>query len=207
MPRRRRTYIRDTRGRFTRPQRRPVRRSPLRVRLPQFVMAKLPAWRTQGLRPRDPQRGFFVTPRRRATIDVEDNAAEFVAGLQMFRDLVGSDMDKLVMAHALDFQNRVQMRSPVRTGRFRNSIHTVPPNTRDSFRYRDDEGREFDGTMKVRTGPGEAVVGTNVEYAADLEAGRSKQAPYGMFTVSLIEKTHEINQEIERIVRERWNSF
>ena len=157
----------------------------------------------------NPQAGaqLSVRPSVRAVQGVAVEAERFVAALAAFHDLVGGNVDRLVTAHALDYQMRVQMRTPVRTGRLRNSIHTVPPNSSDSFSYRDGTGRSYSGSLGVRTGPGEAVVGTNVEYAAAVEAGWSRQAPAGMFAVTLKEKTTDLEREIEAATVRLWNSL
>jgi len=157
----------------------------------------------------NPTAGAFLTtrPSVRAVQNATVEAERFVAALAIFHDLVGGNVDRLVTAHALDYQMRVQMRTPVRTGRLRNSIHTVPPNSSDTFSYRDNTGRSFSGALGVRTGPGEAVVGTNVEYAAAIEAGWSRQAPSGMFALAFKEKTSDLEREIEAATVRLWNSL
>jgi hypothetical protein len=137
-------------------------------------------------------------------IEVEMNGEQFVAAIQHFHDVMRGDVERILVAHALDLQARIQRRTPVLTGRLRNSIHTVPPNSSDRFRYTDNSGKSFNGSLGVSTGPGEVIVGTNVEYAPVIEAGRSRQAPQGMFAVSLKEKTLELERAIMQRVQQLW---
>lgn len=107
----------------------------------------------------------------------------------LLQDLVrvGEDMERELLKIALEIERRVAMRTPVRTGRARNSWHTIPPNSQDSYVYSDDLGHSFDGALGEATGPLEAIVGTNVEYMISLEAGHSRQAPHGMLGITLAE--------------------
>jgi len=60
-----------------------------------------------------------------------------------------------------DFEKQVKIRTPVDTGRLRNSIHVESVNT---------DGEVWEG-----------IVGTDVEYAPFVEYGTSKMAPRAMF--------------------------
>ena len=57
---------------------------------------------------------------------------------------------------------------PVRTGRLRSSLH-VKTDKNNGFFYKNDKGEGFNGTLGVYVRKGSAVVGTNVEYAGDVE--------------------------------------
>lgn len=175
----------------------------VRTRTGQFVSRSYRAQR------RDLHTGSFVPfpTARQAGRDVAVEVQSFVTSLELFRQLIGANADDLVMAHALDLQARIQMRCPVLTGRLRNSFHVIPPNTSgDRFRYTDSTGRSFNGALDgERTGPGEAVVGTNVPYALAIEAGGSRQAPQGMVAVSVKEKTDELDKELEAATVRLWN--
>ena len=152
--------------------------------------------------------GSALSRTQGAGLRVELDTAAFRAGLARFWQRFGGTLTPLVTAHALDLQRRIQLRTPVRTSRLRNSIHTVPPNSRgDGFAYGDNTGRQFNGALNrgaVMTGPYEAIVGTNVEYALAIEAGHSRQAPHGMFAVSVREKAGALDAEVERRLREAW---
>lgn len=53
----------------------------------------------------------------------------------------------------------------VDTGRLRASIHHESSTVNNNFRYSDDEGNSFDGSLGVNIGELEVYVGTNVVYA------------------------------------------
>ena len=57
---------------------------------------------------------------------------------------------------------------PVRTGRLRSSLH-VKTDKNETFYYNNNKGESFNGTLGVYVKKGSAVVGTNVEYAGDVE--------------------------------------
>jgi len=59
---------------------------------------------------------------------------------------------------------------PVRTGRLRSSLH-VKTDANNGWNYSDREGQNFNGSLDVYVTKGSAVVGTNVEYASDVEYG------------------------------------
>lgn len=114
--------------------------------------------------------------------------AGLVATLKRLND-VGVLMQQDVLAFALELNNRIALKTPVKTGRARASWHVVPPGTAsDVYQYRNLHGETFDGSLgEAETGPMEAIVGTNVDYMLYLEAGHSRQAPNGMVAVSLQE--------------------
>ena len=57
----------------------------------------------------------------------------------------------------------------VKTGRLRSSIHFELKDT-PSFGYSDNKGIAYNGSFSVKAGKREAFVGTNVEYAPQIEA-------------------------------------
>jgi hypothetical protein len=65
----------------------------------------------------------------------------------------------------------------------------IAPGTRtDTFAYRDNRGRSFDGGLgAVGLRSLEAGVASNVLYMLRLEAGWSRQAPAGMVAISIQE--------------------
>jgi len=162
-----------------------------------------------GVRVGSPRRlmtGSAMSPSQSARVRVETNLTEFNRKLKEFAKQFEGDVGRLVLAHALDYQARVQRRTPVDTGRLRNSIHTIPPGTKgEAFQYRDNQGRSFNGSLEnAVTGKHEVIVGTNVEYATVIEAGHSKQAPAGMFAVTLKEKTGALEQALQKALLGRW---
>lgn len=140
-----------------------------------------------------------------ALITLTVDLGAFNAQLQRFLDLTDAGFVRVLSAQALDLQRAVQQKTPVLTGRLRNSIHTVLPARSDSFSYKDNQGRSFDGTLPVSNTLYSAVVGTNVNYAVFIEAGSSRKAPNGMFGVSVREKTGDLEAEIESMLQEEWD--
>lgn len=70
---------------------------------------------------------------------------------------------------------------PVDTGRLKNSIHVVLKETDDSFSYSDDQGRTYSGSLGdvgFEKGVIGAAVGTNVEYAAEMELNHPTRHHY-----------------------------
>lgn len=61
------------------------------------------------------------------------------------------------------------------TGRLRNSIHTKLGGAHYKYSYKDDTGKEFDGSLSNLGQVHTAIVGTNVEYAAYVECGTGKK--------------------------------
>lgn len=111
----------------------------------------------------------------------------------------GEDMQTEVRRVAFELLARIAKRTPVRTGRLRNSFHVVPPGSdSDTYVYSDDQGHSFDGALAdPHTGPFEALVGTNVIYALAIEAGHSRQAPQGMVAISVAEMSGALEAKLQ----------
>jgi hypothetical protein len=150
--------------------------------------------------------GAALSPGQRGVVQVDIDLYRYNAALTKFLLTFSNNMAKVVRAHALELLSRVQQRCPVRTGRLRASMHAVMPNSSsDRYSYTDKQGHGFDGSLEgARTGPLEAAVGTNVIYAPAMESGGSRQAPNGMFAVSVREMAGELEQEIARELGAAW---
>lgn len=151
--------------------------------------------------------GGTLSPTQRGVVSIRFEFSRFNAALTRFLQEFSGNAHSIVRAHALDLLSRIQARTPVRTGRARNSWHMIPPNSSIfRFTYADRTGRSYDGSVEgVKTGPFEAAVATNVEYMPSLEAGHSKQAPQGMVAVSAREKSVELEAEISREIGSAWH--
>jgi hypothetical protein len=122
---------------------------------------------------------------------------------QLFQRLAetGVAMQQELIVWTMELHRRIALRTPVRTGRARNSWHVVKPNQTDSYPYADNQGTQFDGTLQnTTTGPWDTVVGSNVNYMLFLEAGHSRQAPNGMVAVSLAELQQGLVQRIRAVI-------
>jgi len=125
---------------------------------------------------------------------------ELLAGLHVAGFLIQDEIRKL----GLEILRRVAARTPVKTGRAKNSWHLVGPNSEsDSFTYHDDQGRTFDGSLADgHTGPLEVIVGSNVFYMILLEAGHSRQAPQGMVSITLAEVQGALEARVDAILND-----
>ena len=112
-------------------------------------------------------------------------------------------MHEEFLRFVFEAERRIIMRTPVRTGRAKNSWHTVKGNEPDAFQYTDNEGNAFDGALGLPAGdPWEAVVGSNVVYMIALEAGHSRQAPNGMVAITLAEIEGGLDRRLDQILIE-----
>ena len=62
-------------------------------------------------------------------------------------------------------KNKITADGHVDTGRLRSSIHYESSTVNRNFRYSDDKGESFDGSLGVNPDELEVYVGTNVQYA------------------------------------------
>ena len=109
-------------------------------------------------------------------------------------------------AVAEEFNQRVKIRTPVRTRRLQTSIHGVESSP-DSYPYTDDKGRSFEGALS--TGPvddDEVIVGTNVPYAIYVEGGTSSSnyRPTGMFAVTETEIAPDLAVRMNAVPERLW---
>lgn len=120
----------------------------------------------------------------------------------------GLRIEEELLKHAFEALKRIQMRTPVRTGRARNSWHLVRPSAVDAYAYEDNQGHAFDGTLSEGTTDVlEVLVGSNVPYMIALEAGHSRQAPNGMVAITLAELSGALERRLEAIFREHPQGF
>lgn len=149
---------------------------------------------------------LFRVPASEGFLRVEVSTREFNAALGRFATAFRANATELVKVHTLDLLRRVVMRTPVDTGRLKASEHAVLPGDIDAYSYKDLKGRVFDGTLVgLPVSPYMGFVGTNVHYAIYPESGSSRQAPNGMFAVSLKEKTGELERDLEQMMPQAWS--
>lgn len=137
-----------------------------------------------------------------AYVKAMTNLDEVNARVQTLLTKFKGSIPEVLNAHALDFEAACKQKAPIDTGRFHNSIHTVSAyKSSDSYTYRDNLGNSFDGTLNnIPVTHGDvfvATVGTNVDYAIFLEAGHSRQAPQGVFGITLLEKKGALEAAIQ----------
>lgn len=79
-------------------------------------------------------------------------------------------LDNAIKATAIEGQSQARIaETAVKTNRLRSSIHYELKGA-TGYRYNDEAGRSFDGGFDTKAKELEAYVGTNVNYAAGIEA-------------------------------------
>ena len=139
-----------------------------------------------------------------ATLRFETNAFAFAAALRALPPRVRVRAHEVMLGEAQDFLRTVRLRTPVLTSRLRNSIHLVAFGAADVYSYTDNRGQTFDGHLADPVKRNEIVVGTNVPYALAVESGSSRKAPLGMFAVTEIEKSVDLQQSMGEVVKDLW---
>lgn len=120
------------------------------------------------------------------------SAQEFTAQLNRFQDKVNLDISKFRRMLTLKLKDKIEMRTPVDTGRLRSSwaVTDGQPST-----YLPAEG--IGGSL----GPVEATfqdpfqvsfITSNLPYVIPVEFGHSQQAPMGMVRISIAELITEL---------------
>jgi len=104
-------------------------------------------------------------------IKVKLDTTEAVAKIKAYQAGKVKALEKLITETAFRIHRlAVKPPIPVKTGRLRASIHPVFHSS-SGHKYTDKPGRAFDGTLREKPStPLEAIVGTNVEYAFDVES-------------------------------------
>ena len=105
-------------------------------------------------------------------------------------------IEKQVTQSAFNIHGDAARNCPVKTGRLRSSLH-VKTQKNEGHNYSDNKGKSFSGTLLVKVKKGEAIVGTNVEYAQPVE----ERKPY-LFPAAEKERAN-FNSQIRKILRER----
>jgi hypothetical protein len=83
-------------------------------------------------------------------------------------------INKEVDRTATAIERRAKEDCPVRTGRLRSSIHTITSRRHSHMIKNEESGLIENVTMPFTALPGEAYVGTTVEYASDVEERKIK---------------------------------
>ena len=140
-------------------------------------------------------------------INIEFEVVQFGQSLARFWEATHAGFMSTVVELAMDLLARIQMRTPVDTGRARNSWHLIRPGTTtDSFVYTDGKGKGYDGGLgQVGMTGVQAGVGTNVVYMINLEAGHSRQAPGGMVAISVQELRGALDAKVAEVLKARWS--
>jgi hypothetical protein len=153
-------------------------------------------------------------PSEAALLRVEFNTTELTAALNRFLLTATVNVEDAVIKVALELLGRIQQKTPVDTGRLRNSFHAVLPGQTDGhFRYQDNSGRSFNDPLGVRAQRDvvqqlyEAIVGTDVVYGPIIEAGHSRKAPSGMVSISVAEMVGALDAAVEKVLNDAGKAF
>ena len=139
-----------------------------------------------------------------ATVTFEVDVAAFEAAANAFLTALIPAIRAEQWAVAEEFNQRVKIRTPVRTRRLQTSIHVVESSP-DSYPYTDDKGRSFEGALDTTpVDDDEVIVGTNVPYAIYVEGGTSKFAARGMFAVTEIETAPDLAVRMNAVPERIW---
>lgn len=102
-----------------------------------------------------------------------DNLPEVQKFIRESGDKMTKSLGRIMRDASLVCMDYAKQIAPVRTGRYRSSIHLESPSKSD-YRYSDNKGRSFDGGFSEKPADDEIFVGTNVEYAGFLEEGTKR---------------------------------
>lgn len=128
-------------------------------------------------------------------IIITDNSDEVIsakdAAIERAMEMIGLQMEK----HAKEI---VTQKNIFDTGRLRNSITHASKTFKGVASYSDNQGNTYsDGAARSEIKAGEAVVGTNVEYAKNHEFGTSKITARPFMRPAL----HDNMKEYEKILK------
>lgn len=145
--------------------------------------------------------------------------------LEQYAEKLSTKFSDAVIGTALNIHGKIVDKSPVDTGNYkinnRIAINDAPtdviedPNIKQ-FEELDTEERESIQFQISNTAADQAIelakkqanknipikrviLFNNVEYAIKLEEGRSKQAPLGIYSVSVLNTEHELEKEMKKL--------
>jgi len=135
--------------------------------------------------------------------DLAGNAMQFSLALQDVAQAINADLSQAIRKGVMDLFRAIVKRSPVDTGAYRAShgiANMDPAGTEDIVQGK--KGREIPadvalaklGSWTWKVGDGDIFIYNNLPYAERIENGWSKQAPAGVYRVSLAEMTQHLNQ-------------
>ena len=119
-------------------------------------------------------------------------AGKFTLSLNKFKAVTAEQHKELVQKVGLELLRRVVLKSPVDTGRFRGNhqvtIGTPAAGSLDSVDLGGGQTISKGAAVLAKVPNYPTVwIANNLSYAMDLEFGRSKQAPEGVYRVSVAE--------------------
>lgn len=132
-------------------------------------------------------------------MDAGSNAGEVAESVSNYADGLGDKVGEAQRKLAIDFMSKMQLKSPVDTGRFRRSWNASwdePDTTVEDPR---EEGT-YDRLTAEEMDPGPRPMGANnlyvsnyLPYGPPLNDGHSDQAPAGFFELGLHEVVEQFN--------------
>jgi len=119
------------------------------------------------------------------------DARQFTSDLSRFADKVGLDLGQLRRRFTLELKTKIELRTPVDTGRLRGSwaVSDGKPSN-----FIPGEGTSGVGPIEANFSQpfDQSFITSNVPYVIAIEFGHSQQAPQGMVRVSMAELQTEL---------------
>lgn len=113
----------------------------------------------------------------------------FAANIKKFQGMTEEKLDKVVRKTALDVYKGILELSPVDTGRFRsNNILSIDAIDKSENGIKSESAQLLEANTKLsgKVAGHTVFIQNNLDYATALEYGRSKQAPRGVYGVTLL---------------------
>lgn len=128
--------------------------------------------------------------------------SSFALNFKKFKDLTEKQLDNVVRKTSFDLYKEIINKSPVDTGRFRGanmiSVDSVDNTAPANIRSQSAQLNEAKSTLSGKVAGHIVFISNNLTYAVDLEYGKSKQAPKGIYGVSVM----KFNRFLENAVKE-----
>lgn len=113
----------------------------------------------------------------------------FASNIKKFQGMTEEKLDKVVRKTALDVYKGILELSPVDTGRFRsNNILSIDVVDKSENGIKSESAQLIEANTKFsgKVAGHTVFIQNNLDYATALEYGRSKQAPLGVYGVTLL---------------------
>lgn len=135
---------------------------------------------------------------------ISDNAADFSKSLMSLADYVDGSFEKIIRKACIDLYRAIVEKWPVDTGRSKASWSISTHFTDDKAIEKEYSFNEIESIInqnvsdfKLSLRDDQVIIYNNMEYAEELEAGSSRQAPSGAVSISLVEFTAFFNNALD----------
>lgn len=120
---------------------------------------------------------------------------DFSKSIEKFGNATVKQIDSEVRKVAFNLYSDIVKSSPVKTGRFRgaNMISIDTPTNTAPIEVRKNPIGEETSKLKVPIEGRDIYIQNNIAYATELEFGKSKQAPQGIYRINLLRYKQGLN--------------